>query len=172
VVKGETSRKRCRESVVVFAQDIVPETILDVLSSPNSIVRKYLDFGGRIVWIGDHPFWSKGKDHRRIHEGKSDREEIWRFGSHYAMLGVEVLIAESSSYCRWIGKWHEKMKSGWYSQRPVNVEVKGGCILEFDRLSLKIEPLAFANVTLLPCSFNGLVIADGRRLVRRLEHLT
>jgi len=63
---------------------MVPETILGPLNSPNDLIRRYLDAGGRVVWIGDHPFWSKA-----VIRKNKDREEIWMHGAHYGMLGVE-----------------------------------------------------------------------------------
>lgn len=48
------------KSLIVFAQDIVPETVAEV---PNEtcLLRKYLNAGGRVVWRGDIPFWYQGK---------------------------------------------------------------------------------------------------------------
>ena len=52
--------------VVVMAQDVVPDT---VASTPfpgypyppsNSLIRQYLDRGGRVVWIGNTPFYYQG----------------------------------------------------------------------------------------------------------------
>lgn len=160
-MKDRVRRGDVHKSVAVFSQDMIPETILDSLSSPNSLVRRYLDAGGRIVWIGDIPFWSKAKPKNT----KPDREEIWQHGAHYGMLGVQPLIAESSSECEGIGKWNGKMKSRWYSQRPVNVEAESKCI---ETLGLKVDVLAHAEVTLLPCSFNALVIARWKKTGKKI----
>lgn len=44
-------------SVVVFAQDNVPSTLLaDGEGGQPSLVRRYLDAGGKVVWIGYAPF--------------------------------------------------------------------------------------------------------------------
>jgi hypothetical protein len=46
-------------SVVVMAQDVVPDTVGDVESS-SAIIRQYLDRGGRVVWMEDVPFYYQG----------------------------------------------------------------------------------------------------------------
>lgn len=44
-------------SVVVFAQDNVPSTLLaDGEGGQPSLIRRYLDAGGKVVWIGHTPF--------------------------------------------------------------------------------------------------------------------
>jgi hypothetical protein len=42
-------------SVCVFAQDIGPETVAEE-PTPECTLRKYLEAGGRVVWLGDVPF--------------------------------------------------------------------------------------------------------------------
>jgi len=49
----------CWQGVVVFSQDIVPDTICHG-PFPYSLIREYLDCGGSIVWIGDIPFFYYG----------------------------------------------------------------------------------------------------------------
>jgi hypothetical protein len=48
------------KAVVVFAQDIVPDTVAETMT-PACTVRRYLDAGGRIVWQGDIPFYKQGR---------------------------------------------------------------------------------------------------------------
>lgn len=45
------------EAVIVFTRDIVPDLILDNPTSPSvqSPLRKYLDAGHTIIWLGDTP---------------------------------------------------------------------------------------------------------------------
>ncbi|TET19847.1 hypothetical protein E3J74_05110 [Candidatus Bathyarchaeota archaeon] len=49
----------CWQSVVVFSQDVVPDTICHA-PEPSSLIREYLDCGGRIIWIGDIPLFYFG----------------------------------------------------------------------------------------------------------------
>lgn len=52
-------------SLIVFAQDIVPDTVAEVRND-TCLLKKYLDAGGRVVWRGDIPFWYQGQvDHAR-----------------------------------------------------------------------------------------------------------
>ena len=43
---------------VVFAQDVIPDTVVDdpTLATPNSLILQYMERGGRVVWVGDVPF--------------------------------------------------------------------------------------------------------------------
>ena len=43
-------------SVIVFATDSVPATIVDMAAPQGALVRRYLDAGGKIVWLGEVPF--------------------------------------------------------------------------------------------------------------------
>jgi hypothetical protein len=51
---------RVSKSLIVFAQDVVPETVAEV-PNKSCLLRKYLEAGGRIVWKGDIPFWYQAK---------------------------------------------------------------------------------------------------------------
>jgi len=50
------------EIVVVFSQDVIPEKLVDNPTSPtaNSLIRKFLNNGHSIVWIGDIPLLHVG----------------------------------------------------------------------------------------------------------------
>ena len=46
-------------SVVVFCQDVAPETVFETATSTCTL-RRYLDAGGKIVWYGDIPLYYQG----------------------------------------------------------------------------------------------------------------
>ncbi|MHC4275123.1 MAG: hypothetical protein ACYSUR_15855 [Planctomycetota bacterium] len=46
-------------AVVVFSQDVAPDTVLEEQSSQCTL-RRYLDAGGKIVWFGDVPLYYQG----------------------------------------------------------------------------------------------------------------
>jgi hypothetical protein len=50
------SSEQCGGSILVFAQDIAPYDVFDEFS-PNALVRRYLDNGGTVLWMGDIPFF-------------------------------------------------------------------------------------------------------------------
>lgn len=57
--------------VIVFSQDIIPDKVLDNIStpSPNSLFRKFLNAGHTIIWLGDEPTFHVGlsdKKHRPL----------------------------------------------------------------------------------------------------------
>lgn len=54
-LKSATASK----AVVVMAQDVAPDTVFDVTRT-DCLIRKFLDAGGRVVWIGDVPFFYRG----------------------------------------------------------------------------------------------------------------
>ena len=45
------------ELVVVFSQDIVPNTVVDNTASPthNSLIRQFMNKGNTVIWLGDIP---------------------------------------------------------------------------------------------------------------------
>ena len=53
-----------KQGVVVMAQDVVPDTVaytpLPFIPPDNPLIRQYLDRGGRVVWIGNTPFYYQG----------------------------------------------------------------------------------------------------------------
>ena len=50
------------EIVVVFSQDIVPDTVVDNPASPtpNSLIRQFMNKGNTIIWLGDIPLLHVG----------------------------------------------------------------------------------------------------------------
>lgn len=48
-----------KPSVVVFCQDLAPDTVYEAASS-SCTLREYLDAGGKIVWYGDIPLYYQG----------------------------------------------------------------------------------------------------------------
>ena len=169
-LEANTEESTASRSALVFAQDLVPSELCPSASA-NNPVREYLDSGGRIVWIGDVPFWSKS-----LGTGK-DREQIWRYGTHYAMLGVQPLLADSSGRTKWLAGPGDGLKSSWYSERPAAVEVsltKAGRSLwsavgkNWSSQDLAVTPLASAEVTLHPEAWNGLVITRWKKAGKRV----
>jgi hypothetical protein len=63
-MKKSIKENKCWQTVLVFSQDVVPDTICHT-PSPSALVREYLDCGGRIIWIGDVPFFYYGFRHSR-----------------------------------------------------------------------------------------------------------
>ena len=50
------------EIVIVFSQDVIPEKLVDNPSSPtaNSLIRRFLNNGHSVVWLGDIPLLHVG----------------------------------------------------------------------------------------------------------------
>jgi eukaryotic-like serine/threonine-protein kinase len=45
-----------RPSVVVFATDALPTPVVDEAASGGALIRRYLDAGGKAIWVGGVPF--------------------------------------------------------------------------------------------------------------------
>lgn len=118
-----------KETVVVFAQDMVPEPIAPDFS-PSIILRTYLDSGGRIVWLGDVPFFRQGKAVK--HSSKSSEEEIeskskswteWGIGGAFSILGINVEFnyspIEKVEITSTGKQWGLNEKNKWYGTRPI-----------------------------------------------------
>jgi hypothetical protein len=70
-----------RISVVVFCQDIAPDTVCET-NTADCTLRKYLDAGGKIVFHGDIPFWNQG-----IRGGGTT---LWKANGATGILGFEA----------------------------------------------------------------------------------
>ena len=170
----EKVKNKAQNSVLVFSKDIVPHELL-VTGTISDLIGRYLDFGGKVIWIGDIPFWTRGfKRGAR----KKDREDIYNLGTPIALTNTQPLIGEVSGLSEWVkgSKWEWRkylkgeLKSRWRSQRPVfipNLSPKpsGWRRLKFwERYkpicSLTVEPMAYAEVTLLASPYN--LFAVGR----------
>lgn len=62
VVTDYASKPYSEEAVIVFSRDVVPDVILDNPTNPtaNSPLRRYLNVGHSIVWLGDIPLFYVG----------------------------------------------------------------------------------------------------------------
>lgn len=100
--------------VIVFAQDVAPDTILDDITA-TALVRQYLDNGGSIVWMGDIPFFYQARK-----DGQSRDDKWWQKVAAGNILGVNpvfpthLLKAEITR----AGK-RRGLKLGWTGIRPI-----------------------------------------------------
>ncbi len=63
-------------SVVVFCQDVVPDTVAETMTS-DCTIRRYLDAGGKVVWYSGQPFYYQGTaDGNRIMWGSSGTTKV------------------------------------------------------------------------------------------------
>lgn len=100
-------------SIVIFSQDIIPDTIIESLTVSN-LINRYLDNGGRAIWFGDIPFYYRGRG--------DGSHETWTEIGLLRLLGVqslrfsnyEVTIAERGTQ---LG-----LSTTWIGTRPVQIE--------------------------------------------------
>jgi eukaryotic-like serine/threonine-protein kinase len=81
-----------QKSVVVFAEHRIPEALIKE-GSPNALIRKYLDAGGKIVWLGPDPI-------------------AWKRDSTGKMLGIDYSLPQKILGIRYPGTSLEGI--GWY----------------------------------------------------------
>jgi len=74
---------KCHLSLVVFSQDVVPETVCHD-STSNSLIRTYLDCGGTVLWMADLPFYYQGLNQEHssrirteLFKGTNIKSKIW-----------------------------------------------------------------------------------------------
>ncbi len=99
--------------VIIFSQDIVPETICEE-STSNTLLREYLDAGGNIVWMGDIPLFNIGK------ENNAELIPAYRYGAPVYVLGIIPLFVSTlkSVDFSFLGETLG-LRHHWTSTRPV-----------------------------------------------------
>lgn len=111
-IEGNYASKR----IVLFSQDIVPDTICEE-SHSNTLLREFLDNGGNVIWIGDIPLFYVGI---KGAEGPDNCQQAWRVGAPVYMLGIVPVF---TSTLKSIDFTHLGIAMGlkhhWTSARPI-----------------------------------------------------
>ena len=99
----------CWQSVVVFSQDVIPDTICHA-PEPSALIREYLDKGGRVVWLGDIPFFYLGLSSSRLDSKFGDlriaplisyRDDVFE-GVHFTKVRSQLFQDREGNICvRW-----------------------------------------------------------------------
>jgi hypothetical protein len=108
-------RREKEKVVIVFAQDVAPDTVLDD-PAPIAIIRQYLDNGGSIVWAGDIPFWYQAKE-----KGQNRDDEAWHSsGAPANVLGISPIFPAQMSKARIRQTGRDVgLQTEWTGIRPV-----------------------------------------------------
>ncbi len=102
--------------IVVFSQDMVPETVCEEEHS-NTLFRQFLDNGGNVIWLGDIPLFYIGVKNAASH---AQCRQAWRVGAPVYMLGIVPIFSSTirsvdfKPLGRILGLRHH-----WTSARPV-----------------------------------------------------
>ncbi|MGD8499259.1 MAG: LamG domain-containing protein, partial [Phycisphaerales bacterium] len=76
-------------SVVVFCQDVAPDTVAETMSDTCTL-RRYLDAGGKVVWYSDWPFY---------YQGSSDGTmTTWAVPGAVNVLGFDAATGPGDTY--------------------------------------------------------------------------
>lgn len=169
----DVMENKVEDTVVVFSLDVAPDTVFDDPSA-NCLIRQFLDAGGRIVWIGDVPFWHIGrKGIKSIPEHKKVDLSWYQRGAHIAVLGVNPVVRTASLETvnitregRIIG-----LRRAWSGVRPVEVPKELGTRLLWKNIRLVIgkgkghpKNLYIGSI---PKDRGMLVLAESRYLAAR-----
>jgi len=133
-IEKRLGKKDTYGSCIVFSQDMVPEELAPDCS-PSIILRAYLDAGGRIIWIGEIPFYYKGRRFKEVanltsEEIEKNKDKIfveWGPAGVFSILGLNVEFNYSPTskveITRKGRKWGLRKENRWYGTRPI---VKSG----------------------------------------------
>ena len=125
------------DCTVVFSQDVIPDTICHS-PTPSSLVRAFLDSGGRIVWIGDNPFYYQGLSTSKTVIKPAIKEKLitsgvlaqnkageiarqWNLDGPYGVLGVIPIFMPAPADKVKITRKGKNfgVRNSWYSNRPI-----------------------------------------------------
>jgi hypothetical protein len=143
MMRKSVDEDRCWNTLVVFSRDVVPETICHY-PYPNTLIRKYLDQGGTIVWFGDIPLYNRGlspsasdrikeklkqsnqPEDERLKQLKITRDGQGRFAqlhelrASFNILEVIPLLVKNPSKVKITKAGRELgLRSSWYGDRPI-----------------------------------------------------
>ncbi len=131
-IRGVLQRHLAHRSLIVFAQDIVPDTVAEVRND-TCLIRKYLDAGGRVVWRGDIPFWYQGK--------AGGAQDNWHVTDPFECGPWKIL---GVYYYNYEFKWsapREGVATLWGADLPVHITAAGKDIgLAYPHRGLDIRP--------------------------------
>ena len=159
-------------AVIVFSMDKAPDTVLDH-NDANSLIRQFLDAGGRIVWIGDIPFWHIGKalNWLAIEKNQKKAELYYQTTAHMAVLGVNPVIRTASAGTVKITRKGKNfgLRYTWSGARPIDVSKKLGFRFWWQNITSTI-----INDNSIPISFNlGYIPKDERIIIlAKSQYLT
>jgi len=107
-ILSEGSKTIDKEYVVVFAQDVVPDLILDNPNNPtaNSPIRSFLNAGHSIVWIGDVPLYYVGTIDRGKVNTPNAMQNVLGINSNFIDTNKPVMLTEHGiifGLLTWVG---------------------------------------------------------------------
>lgn len=124
VMKSALERES-KDTTIVFAQDVAPCTVFDN-NAATALIRQYLDCGGRIIWIGDIPFWYQGRKGARtvpeLEQSFPDSFRIGQQGASVNILAVVPVMAPASNPCVIVSKGLRNKIRPWSGIRPVIID--------------------------------------------------
>ncbi len=135
-----------KDTVVVFAQDVAPDTVFeDIGTTPlidnmgaTVLIRQYLDFGGKVVWIGDMPFSYQGKtgaknpeELKNVYKNAYYRTDLR--GASINVLSVIPIFLYAPRGPVEITKEGRKwgIETAWSSLRPIVIDKKTRELTEY-----------------------------------------
>ncbi len=118
-------------SVIVFATDSVPAAIVDESAAEGALVRRYLDAGGKVVWLGGVPFLITFDPATNLMTEMKPAD----IGRPKKLLGIEadsVFEGECRAEATELGRRWGLPGGWWVGQAPIANPPKGMEILARD----------------------------------------
>jgi hypothetical protein len=72
-------------SIVVLTMGVVPQTVAEEETS-SALIRRYVDSGGTVVWLGDVPFFYQGI------AGDLSRSTVWGLNGGLIILDIRTIL--------------------------------------------------------------------------------
>lgn len=85
------------KSFIVFSQDVMPDLVLNS-SDSSALIRRYLDNGGTVLWMGDIPCFNRGRKLiEKVEMFKKKSDLLWyQHTGFVGVLGVFPVICTPS----------------------------------------------------------------------------
>jgi len=130
-------READKEITIVFAQDVVPSILLDNPSNPtvNSLLRKFLNVGHTVVWMGDVPLYYVGFEDGRKQTTPNACQSVLSISANFQQVSNKVRLT-----------FHGKLYGlpEWIGLRP-HIGIASGSGLRTIPLALSIHGTQIVN---------------------------
>jgi len=122
-MESVVSSGTAHRTVLVMSQDVMPDTVAESPTA-RAMVRKYLNSGGRVVWIGDVPFFYQGMPRKGLVPLPTGEITLqgkrWDLSGMYGILGIASAAAVPMGLTKVTPDGQTRgIHTPWYSERPL-----------------------------------------------------
>jgi hypothetical protein len=101
-------------SIVLFMHDVAPDTVVETVTA-DCTLRRYLEAGGRVVWVGDVPLWYTGRRNGQVTRlmARGSRS-VLGFNADWTPYDVTLETETTETGSAW------GIRNTWQSYRPIS----------------------------------------------------